>query len=77
MTEQQLMLKIDKLEHSMQGLKDELDCIKSILEDSVLTDQEAKMVDESVSKIKKGDKSDFVPLEEAKRSIKNVQNRNS
>jgi len=68
MTEQQLMMKIDKLENSIEGLKEEVDYMKNILEDSVLTATEERLVENTINKIKKGDKSDFVSLDQSRKS---------
>ena len=58
--------KIDKIEHDIEDLKEELDYIKNILEDSILTEAESKLVEDSINKIKIGNKSDFFSLSKAK-----------
>ena len=66
MLEQQIATKIDKLETGMKGIKAEIDYIKEMLEDSMLTAKEAEFVENALMKIKKGDKSDFVSLKQLK-----------
>jgi len=62
MSEQKILGKIDKIENSIGDLKEELDYIKDMLEDSILTGEESKLVNESLRKIKQGNKSDFISL---------------
>ena len=62
MSEQKILGKIGKIENSIDDLKEELDYIKDMLEDSILTVDESKLVNQSLRKIKQGDKSDFISL---------------
>ena len=62
MSEQKILGKIDKIENSIESLKEELDYINDMLEDSMLTAEESKLINESLRKIKQGDKSDFISL---------------
>ena len=46
----ELLIKMDKLEHKVEGLKEGLDYIKDILEDSILTSEESKLFEQSLKK---------------------------
>ena len=48
--------------NKLGSIKEELDYIKDMLEDSILTGEESKLVNESLRKIKQGNKSDFISL---------------
>ena len=66
MAEQKMLVKMDELENKIVDLKEEVDYIKNMLEDSLLTVDEAKLIESTLAKLKKGDKSDFVSLDKIK-----------
>ena len=61
---------------TLTGIKDEMDNlkvdvhqIKEFLEDTKLTEEERKLLDESVAKVKAGNTSDFVSHEDLKKEL--------
>ncbi len=55
--------------HELRTLRNEVEYIKEMLEDSKLSKKERKFVESRINKISKGDKSDFVSWKEAKKSL--------
>jgi hypothetical protein len=57
------------LKEEMGNMKEDLHYIKEYLEDSRLSAEEKKILDESIAKIKRGDKSGFVSHEQLKKEL--------
>ena len=55
--------RIAVLSRKITSLESEVDCLRVLVEDSILTADEARFLDEVFTKIRKGDTSDFVRIE--------------
>ena len=67
---QQVVKRLNNLQKTVDNLKMEVSKIKEMVEDSILTEEEAKLLEASLHKIKSGDTSDFVPLEKVKKALR-------
>ncbi len=53
-----------KMKEDIEYLKKEVEKLKMLLEDALLSDEETEFVEKTLEKIKEGDKSDFVSMDE-------------
>ena len=67
--QKQILGTLADMKNSIETLRKDVNCLTEYIEDTKLTKEERKQLDESMSKIKSGNTSDFVPWKTAKREM--------
>ena len=67
--QKQILGTLSEMKDSIENLKKDINYITEYIEDTKLTEEERKQLDESISKIKTGNTSDFVSWKTAKKGI--------
>ena len=67
--QKQILGTLAEMKNSIETLKKDINYITEYIEDTKLTEEERKQLDESISKIKSGNTSDFVSWKTAKKEI--------
>lgn len=60
---------LSEMKNSIETLKKDINYLTEYIEDTKLTEEERKQLDESISKIKAGSTSDFVSWKTAKKEL--------
>lgn len=68
-SESRILNKLGRIERDITIMRKELDTISEYFADSRLTAQERRMVERSLKKIKKGDRSGFISHEKLKKEL--------
>ncbi len=55
---------LENMKKDIEYLKREIERLRTLFEDALLSDEERKFVEETLKKIKNGDTTDFVSLDE-------------
>ncbi len=67
--QKQIMGTLTEMKNSIETLRKEMDYLTEYIEDTKLTQEERKQLEESISKTKAGNASDFVSWKTAKKEI--------
>ncbi|MBI2658285.1 hypothetical protein HYX08_06365 [Candidatus Woesearchaeota archaeon] len=67
--QKQILGTLAEMKNSIETLKKDIGYITEYIEDTKLTDEERKQLDESISKVKAGNTSDFVSWKTAKKEL--------
>ena len=67
--QKQILGTLSEMKNSIEILKKDIGYITEYIEDTKLTEEERKQLDESMSKIKSGNTSDFVSWKTAKKEL--------
>ena len=65
--QKQILGTLSEMKSSIETLKKDINYLTEYIEDTKLTEEERKQLDESISKIKGGNTSDFVSWKTAKK----------
>ena len=67
--QKQILGTLSEMKNSIETLRKDVNYITEYIEDTKLTEEERKQLEESISKIKSGNTSDFVSWKTAKKEI--------
>ena len=67
--QKQVLGTLEEMKSSIETLRKDVNYLTEYIEDTKLTDKERRQLDESISKIKSGDTSDFVSWKTAKKEL--------
>ena len=67
--QKQILGTLSEMKNSIETLKKDINYLTEYIEDTKLTEEERKQLDESISKIKSGNTSDFVSWKTAKKGL--------
>ena len=67
--QKQILGTLSEMKNSIETLKKDISYLTGYIEDTKLTEEERKQLDESTSKIKSGNTSDFVSWKSAKKEL--------
>ena len=67
--QKQILGTLSEMKNNIETLRKDVNYITEYIEDTKLTEEERKQLDESISKIKAGDTSDFVSWKTAKKEL--------
>ena len=67
--QKQILGTLSEMKNSIETLKKDINYLTEYIEDTKLTEEERKQLDESLLKIKDGNASDFVSWKTAKKEI--------
>ena len=67
--QKQILGTLSEMKNSIETLKKDISYLTGYIEDTKLTEEERKQLDESMSKIKSGNTSDFVSWKTAKKEL--------
>ena len=67
--QKQILGTLSEMKNSIETLKKNIVYITEYIEDTKLTEEERKQLDESISKIKSGNTSDFISWKTAKKEL--------
>jgi len=67
--QKQVLGTLEEMKSSIETLRKDVNYLTEYIEDTKLTEEERKQLDESISKIKSGNTSDFVSWKKAKKEI--------
>ena len=67
--QKQIMSTLSEMKNSIETLKKDISYLTEYIEDTKLTEEERKQLDESISKVKAGNTSDFVSWKTAKKEL--------
>ncbi len=67
--QKQILGTLSEMKNSIETLKKDINYLTEYIEDTKLTEEERKQLDESISKIKVGNTSDFVSWKTAKKEL--------
>ena len=67
--QKQILGTLSEMKNSIETLKKDIGYITEYIEDTKLTEEERKQLDESISKVRAGNTSDFVSWKTAKKEI--------
>jgi len=67
--QKQILGTLSEMKNSIETLKKDINYITEYIEDTKLTEEERKQLDEGISKIKVGNTSDFVSWKTAKKEL--------
>ena len=67
--QKQILGTLSEMKNSIETLKKDINYITEYIEDTKLTEEERKQLDESISKIRAGNTSDFVSWKTAKKEL--------
>ena len=68
-TQKEILETLTGLKKDMNHLKKDVHHIMEYLEDSRLTEEEKKLLDKSIAKVRAGDQSDFISHEDLKKEL--------
>lgn len=67
--QKQVLGTLEEMKNSIETLRKDVNYLTEYIEDTKLTEEERKQLDESISKIKSGNTSDFVSWKTAKKQL--------
>ena len=67
--QKQILGTLAEMKNSIETLRKDVNYLTEYIEDTKLTEEERKQLDESISKIKAGNTSDFVSWKTAKKEL--------
>ena len=67
--QKQILGTLSEMKNSIETLRKDVSYLTEYIEDTKLTDEERRQLDESISKIKAGNTSDFVSWKTAKKEL--------
>ena len=67
--QKQILGTLAEMKNSIEALRKDVSYLTEYIEDTKLTEEEQKQLDESISKIKAGNTSDFVSWKTAKKEL--------
>ena len=67
--QKQVLGTLEEMKSSIETLRKDVNYLTDYIEDTKLTEEERKQLDESISKIKSGNTSDFVSWKTAKKEL--------
>ena len=67
--QKQILGTLSEMKNSIESLKKDISYITEYIEDTKLTEEEIKQLDESISKVRAGNTSDFVSWKTAKKEL--------
>ncbi|MBI3035039.1 hypothetical protein HYY71_01835 [Candidatus Woesearchaeota archaeon] len=67
--QKQILGTLSEMKNSIETLKKDINYITEYIEDTKLTEEERKQLDESISKVRAGNTSDFVSWKTAKKEL--------
>ena len=67
--QKQILGTLSEMKNSIETLKKDIGYITEYIEDTKLTEEERKQLDESISKIKEGNTSNFISWKTAKKEL--------
>ena len=67
--QKQVLGTLEEMKNSIETLRKDVNYLTEYIEDTKLTEEERKQLDESISKIKSGSTSDFVSWKTAKKEL--------
>ncbi|GEM_PF-1852185 len=67
--QKQILGTLEEMKDSIESLKKDASNLTEYIEDTKLTEEERRQLDESISKIKTGNASDFVSWKKAKNEL--------
>lgn len=67
--QKQILGTLSEMKNSIETLRKDVNYLTEYIEDTKLTEEERKQLDESISKIKSGNTSDFVSWKAAKKEL--------
>ena len=67
--QKQVLGTLEEMKISIETLRKDVNYLTGYIEDTKLTDEERKQLDESISKVKSGNTSDFVSWKSAKKEL--------
>ena len=67
--QKQILGTLSEMKNSIETLRKDVNYITEYIEDTKLTEEERKQLEESISKIKGGNTSDFVSWKKAKKEL--------
>ena len=67
--QKQILCTLVEMKNNIEVLKKDISYLTEYIEDTKLTDEERKQLDESISKVKSGNTSDFISWKAAKKEI--------
>jgi len=67
--QKQILGTLSEMKSSIETLKKDINYLTEYIEDTKLTEEERKQLEESISKIKSGNTSDFVSWKTAKKEL--------
>ena len=67
--QKQILGTLAEMQNSIETLRKDVSYLTEYIEDTKLTEEERKQLDESISKIKAGNTSDFVSWKTAKKEL--------
>ena len=67
--QKQVLGTLEEMKISIETLRKDVNYLTGYIEDTKLTDEERRQLDESISKVKSGNTSDFVPWKSAKKEL--------
>ena len=67
--QKQILGTLSEMKNSIETLRKDVNYITEYIEDTKLTEEERKQLEESISKIKSGNTSDFVSWKTAKKEL--------
>jgi len=67
--QKQVLGTLEEMKSSIETLRKDVNYLTEYIEDTKLTEEERKQLDESISKIKAGNTSDFVSWKTAKKEL--------
>ena len=68
--QKQILGTLSEMKNSIETLRKDVNYITEYIEDTKLTEEERKQLDESISKVRAGNTSDFVSWKTAKKAQK-------
>ena len=67
--QKQILGTLSEMKNSIETLKKDINYLTEYIEDTKLSEEERKQLDESISKIKSGNTSDFISWKTAKKEL--------
>ena len=67
--QKQVLGTLTEMKRSIETLREDVGYLAGYIEDTKLTQEERKQLDESIAKVNAGDTSDFVSWKEAKKEL--------
>ncbi|MBI2651943.1 hypothetical protein HYX00_00635 [Candidatus Woesearchaeota archaeon] len=67
--QKQILSTLSEMKSSIETLKKDINYLTEYIEDTKLTEEERKQLDESISKVRAGNPSDFVSWKTAKKKL--------
>ena len=67
--QKQVLSTLTEMKSSVETLKKDMDYLKDHIKDTKLSEEERKLLNNSISKVISGDTSDFIPWKNAKKQL--------